>query len=196
MAIGRSVFNTLILHAGVDSVAVFTQDFKQVFPDARPVKATVKEEAKLMEHPLESGAQTTDHRIILAVEIELSLVIQSDDFPNVYRQIRQFYLNSTLLTVQTKTGVYNNQIVSAMPHEEDPDTFDTITVALKLRQVQFAMSQFGKRAAKPSNNKKVDRGVQQPAPVGNSAGVELVDSAAGKITNGAKTLGNAMRSLF
>lgn len=148
----------------VDVVAVYTQDFRQIFRRARAIKATIKEEAKLMEHPVENGAIITDHRIILPVEIELSLILTRDQFQDTYREIRQIYLNSTLVIVNTKTGVYKNQIIQAMPHDEDPETFDIIALSLKLKQVQFAMARFGVAPKRAANTSTVDRGTQQGTP--------------------------------
>jgi len=147
-----------------DLVAVFDQDFNQVFPDARAIKAVVKEEAKVMEHPLENGATIVDHRVILPIEIELSVVLQYATYQDTYNQIRQYYLNATLLIVQTKSGVYYNQLIAAMPHEENPDMFDAITVAIKLQEAQFATTtnQFVNKNTNQAST--VDRGNQQPRP--------------------------------
>jgi hypothetical protein len=145
-----------------DQVAVFDQDFNQVFPRARPIKAIVKEEAKVMEHPLETGATIVDHRIILPIEIELSLVLQFADYQDAYNQIKQFYLNATLLIVQTKSGVYPNLLIAAMPHEETPEMYDALAVSLKLQEAQFATTtnQFANK--NPSQASTVNRGNQQP----------------------------------
>lgn len=148
-----------------DQVAVFTQGYVQVFPKARSVKASIKEHAKLMEHPVESGTIITDHRVIMQVEIELSLVLNSVDYQDVYKSIRQYYLNSTYLIVQTKAAVYENQIIESMPHQEDPETYDSLTLALKLKQVLIVTSQYGVVPKKPSNSTTVDRGIQQATPV-------------------------------
>lgn len=147
-----------------DTVGVFTQDFNQVFRLARPIKAVVKEQAKVMEHPLETGATITDHRIIQPIEIELSLVIPSTAYLGVYEQIKQLYLNATLLIVQTKSGVYANQLISSLPHEENPETFNVLTMALTLKQVIFANTQTVNGVKNPRNSISSDRGTQQPSP--------------------------------
>jgi hypothetical protein len=148
-----------------DLVGVFNQDFQQVFEKARPLKATVKEEAKVFEHPLETGATITDFRIIQPIEIELSLMLNSEDYKSVYQQIRQLFLNGTLLVVQTKSGVYDNQLIQAMPHEEDPEQYDAITLGLKLKQAQFVTPQFAalppRQVKNPANSSTVSRGEQQ-----------------------------------
>jgi hypothetical protein len=155
-----------IATASADVVAIFDQNFVQLFELARPIKATVKEDSKLMEHPLETGATITDHSIILPVEIELSLIPTRGEYRNVYQRIRQAFMNRDLLVVQTKTGTYDNLIIQSAPHEEDPEQFDTIGIALKLREVQFVAAQFARLPPKavrnPANASKVDKGQQQP----------------------------------
>lgn len=155
------IIRTLIPTAAVDSVAVFTQDYEQLFKSARALKAVVKEQAKVMEHPVENGSIITDHRIILPVEIELTLLLTSGDYQNVYKNIRQYYLNGTLLVVQTRSDIYTNQLISSMPHEEDPTQYDVIPLMLNLKQVQFVTAQYGVVPKEAKNSNTVKRGAQQ-----------------------------------
>jgi len=156
-------FNTLLPVFGVDSVAVFNQEFKQVFRDARALKAVVKETSKVMEHPVESGIIITDHRIILPIEIDLALILSSGDYQSVYEEIRGYYLNATILTVQTRSGVYNNMLIASMPHEEDPTMYEALAVALTMKQVLFAVAKFGVVPKQAKNSTNVTRGKLQPA---------------------------------
>lgn len=156
-----NILETLLPTYAFDQVAVFDQDFNQVFPRARAIKAVVKEEAKVMEHPLETGATIVDHRIILPVEIEISMVLQAADYQDTYRVIKQYYLNSTLLIVQTKSSVYYNQLIAAMPHEENPDQYDAITLALTMKEAQFAQTKINYNPKNPKQASEVSRGAQQ-----------------------------------
>lgn len=161
MSLDRTIFNTLLPSFAFDSVAVFDQSFQQVFPQARSIKAVIKEESKVMEHPIETGGIITDHRIILPVTIELSLIVQSKSgIKEVYQAIKQYYLNATLLVVQTKSSVYENQMISSMPHEENPDQYDALAIALTLKQVQFATTRYSVVPKNPKNSSTVDRGTQ------------------------------------
>lgn len=172
-----TIFDTLIPHAAVDTVAVYDQNFRQVFPRARALKAVVKEDAKVMEHPVETGAIITDHRIILPIEIELSFILQSEDYLDTYRAIKQYFLNATLLVVQTRSGTYQNQLIASMPHEEDPEQFDTLMMAVNLKQVQFVTPQFNVRPRRPSNSTTSDRGNLQPKkPSGNPSYLAQIDN--------------------
>lgn len=124
-----------------DVVAVFDTDFNQLFPDARPMKATVKEIAKLMKHPVETGATITDHRIIMPIGITLAMVCTPATYPDTYNQIKQVFLGNATVQVQTNTGLYSNMLIGKMPHDETIEHFDTIAISLELEEVQFVTAQ-------------------------------------------------------
>jgi hypothetical protein len=145
----------------VDMVGVYDQLFNQVFRRARILKATVREEARVMEHPLETGATVTDHRVILPIEIELSMIVQAERYWEVYNEIKQSYLSSTLFIVQTKASVYINQLISSMPHEENPDQFDTISIALNFKEVLFFTTTSKIVPRETTNSPTIQRGQQQ-----------------------------------
>lgn len=159
-----NIINTLLPSFAVDSVAIFDQNFTQLFRNARAIKAIVKEQSKVMEHPVETGAIITDHRIVLRIEIDLSLILSSVDYQDVYASIKQYYLNGTLLTVQTRSGIYTNQLISGLPHEEDPTMYDALTIALSLKEVIIVTAQFNISPKNRRNSNTVNRGQQQGTP--------------------------------
>ena len=166
----------------IDQVAVYDQNFRQVFGQARPLKASVNETAKAMEHPVESGATITDFRIINPVEINLMMILLPASYRDAYGTIKQFFLNSTLLTVQTKTGTYTNMMITQIPHEEDPNLFDTITLALSLKEVILVEAQYGtlppQVVASPKDTTTVDKGQTNPTavPATNQSGIKEIAS--------------------
>jgi hypothetical protein len=159
-----TTISTLLPSFGVDYAAIFTQDYTQIFREARMIKAVVKEQSKVMEHPIENGGIITDHRIVLPVEIDISLILASTDYQDVYKQIRQYYLMATLLVVQTRAGIFKNQLITSMPHEEDPAMFNALTIALSTKQIVFVTPQYGVVPRFPSNSTAINRGTQQGAP--------------------------------
>jgi hypothetical protein len=161
MAASVALITAALRSRPFNEVGVFTQDFTQIFTNAKAIKAVVKEQSKTMEHPVETGIVITDHRIILPVEIDLSLILTSETYQDVYKSIKQYYLNATLLVVQTRSDTYQNQIISSMPHEEDPTQFDVLLMALNLKQVQFVTPQYGVVPKKAKNSTTQARGVQQ-----------------------------------
>ena len=155
--------------ASADQVAIFDDNFRQVFEQARPLKLTVAEHAKVMEHPVETGATITDHRILEPIEIEYIALIQSADYRSVYQQIRQIYQNAGLLTVQSKTASYEHMLISEIPHEENPDYFDAIQIVIKMKEVFFVTAQFGMlppaKVADKTQASTVDIGTKQTTEV-------------------------------
>lgn len=156
-----NVITSLIPSFATDIVAVYTQDYTQVFRNARAIKAIVKETSKVMEHPIETGAIVTDHRIVWPVEIELNLILRPENYQDVYYEIKDLYLQGTLLIVQTRSDIYLNQLINSMPHEEDPTIYDTITIALSLKEVQMVTAQFTTTPRNQKNSSTVNRGNQQ-----------------------------------
>lgn len=146
----------------IDVVAVFDQDYTQLFQNARPIKAIVKEDSKVMEHPLETGATIIDHRIIQPIEIEMSLILNRDDYQDAYQTIKQLFLNATLLIVQTRSATYTNQLIQSMPHDEDPEFYNTLLLTLKLKEVQFVTSKTEPVPKNKNNISTVNRGNIEP----------------------------------
>lgn len=146
-----------------DVVAVLNSSFTQVFAKARAIKATIVRASKAMEHPLETGATVTDHRIVLPVNIELSLILASEDYRAVYQQIRDLFNKGDLLTVQTRVDSFTSMLIEKMPHDETPDMMDGVALALSLKEAQFVQPQFSPlRVAQPKDTNTTKRGQQQP----------------------------------
>jgi len=124
--------------AAQDVVGVFDQSFNQLFTDARPLKANIKKAAKLMTHPVETGSVLTDHRVIGQIEIGLAMVLTPETYVDTYNQINAVYIGVNTVQVQTNTGLYPPMLIESMPHEENPEHFDTITMVIKLIEVIFA----------------------------------------------------------
>lgn len=127
----------------VDVVGVLDSSFRQVFPDARPMKASIKEESKVMQHPVENGSNVVDHRVLLPVEIKLSVMLAGDSYRDTYQQIKQYYLRAELFSVQTISDTYPNMLISAMPHEETPDISDAIPMEITFTEMRIATTRHG-----------------------------------------------------
>lgn len=158
--------NLSIPSASSDVVGVFDQGFQQVFPLARPIKAFIDESARAMEHPVETGTVITDHIIFLPNEIELQMILPADEYRSVYQQIEQIYKAATILSVQTRASTYKNMFIYRMPHQEDTDLFNTITLSLRLRQIliiETTTQALPAAAVKnPVDQSTIKNGLQQP----------------------------------
>lgn len=149
-----------------DVVAVLDSSFAQVFQRARAIKLTVDRSSKAMEHPLETGAVITDHRIINPVTAELSVICSSSDFRAVYQQIADLFKRGELLIVQGRVDSFASMLIEKMPHEESPDVLDGVSVAITLKEAQFVQAQFSTlpvtKVAKPKDSDTSKRGQQEP----------------------------------
>ena len=151
----------------------YTSDFKKVLENAKVLKAEIKPTVKLMEHPLETGAMVTDFKIIKPVEIDISLMLLSENYADVYQTLKNFYNKSTSLIVQTKTDVYKNMVIESFPYEESADVYDGITLALTVKEILYATTSTSTSSVNtktPKHKTKIDRGQQQTkeTPVGPS----------------------------
>lgn len=177
------------------------QSIGQLFTSARPMRASVRETSRVMEHPVETGVTLADHHIINPVEIDFQMIVTSSsgvlisslfglstatNYATTYSQIRQAFINATPLAVKTRVGVYSNMIIADMPHEEDPDMYDVITINLHLREVIYInpgesspSSNYQPLAANNSNT--LASGLQQAASIGTQilAGASGIASFAG-----------------
>ena len=156
--------------ASADVVAILEAETgRHLFGDARPLKATVSESAKLLTHPLEDGGNIVDHRIILPIGISLSFVLSAETYRETYQEIRQAFRQSTRITVQTKTDTYENMYMQDIPHEEDPSLFDTVTMIMQLIEALTAQVQIQalppQAVINPLDTSTSDRGEQTTSDV-------------------------------
>lgn len=140
-----------------DIVGIYdATNLQQVFANARPLKATVRETSRVMDHPVETGVIISDHHIINPKEINIPIVISKDYYASMYQQIKNAFINATLLCVQTRTDFYSNIIVADMPHEEDADMFDVVTLALHLKEVLYVAPNSIAAPTSPANYNPAD----------------------------------------
>jgi hypothetical protein len=147
----------------ITRVAIFDQkSLRELWETAIAIKASINPQAKLMEHPVETGATITDHRVKMPTDVQLSLILKPEDYRSVYQSIFEAYNNATLLTVQTRAETIQNMIIASMPHDEEPDMIDTVAVAVTLKEVVFITPQYSTfKVAEPKQSSTVDRGQQQ-----------------------------------
>lgn len=162
-----------------DVVYVADADGNQVFVGARPLRAFVREGAYYPEHPVETGTVITDNVIFPPINIELHLILDPGQFVSVFGEIRGYFRNATKLSVQTKVAVYDGMYIEEMPHDEDAERFDTVAVALKLKQVIIVEAQVEQlpNATDPADKSTTQTGQKQGAaasPAQSSAAFSLI----------------------
>lgn len=163
-----------------DVVGVYDANFNQLFEGARPLRCVVTERSKIMEHPIETGATVADHVVVLPTEIELSMIPRPEDFDDSYNAIKAAYQAQAFVSVQTKTDTYTSMLIYEIPHDERPETFDTIAIAVKLREAILVNPQFSQlppaQVKKKSDASTVQTGQKQPADAPQSLLSQIYDN--------------------
>lgn len=165
-SLGQSLLNP---SRAVDVVAILGPGFVPLFEPARPLTAAVFESAELMEHPLETGSLIADHIVIEPLEIELPCIIAGEtEYRNTYAAFKASFLTGALLTVVTRTGSYPDMVITSMPHDERPDSFDAIEMNVRLRHAVFVSPQSTELTQDQTTDAKqsstVKKGAQQTTP--------------------------------
>ena len=151
----------LIPTRAVDVVGVYDENFKQVFTEGRPVKATINDDATFFKHPLENSDQRTDHIIFNPVEINLTLILAGREARTAFATIKQAYANQTKLIVKTRADTYDDLYVKAMPHDESPDSYDAVVINLILEETRIAGADVSFKPLNSSDSNTVRRGQQR-----------------------------------
>lgn len=160
-----STAQSLLRSTSAADVVAITYNGTPLFAAARPLFASVYEFADVMEHPLEDGSVIADHIVRKPIEIELPMMCVGDAaYRSTYAQIRAVYNAGLLLTVVTRTASYSNMVLSDIPHDEAPDSYNAIALRIRLREARLVSPQPGlstQQAANPSQSSTQARGSQQ-----------------------------------
>lgn len=99
------------------------------------IKASFSEPSKLCTHPIESGALITDHKVILPHKCTLEIAMPAYFQHTVIEELRKYFLNSTPLSVHDVSGVYNNMVITDMPHETTAKTAGRLVFNVPMEEV-------------------------------------------------------------
>lgn len=121
----------------IDVIGIYDKNFQQLFLNTKFMKCQVLDTSSLFSHPLEDGSQMIDHKIKNPLEIQLTIILAGDEYKNIYKSLKKVDDNAELLTIQTKTDVYKNMLIQALPYEEDAEVYNGIKLTLSLKQAQF-----------------------------------------------------------
>lgn len=151
-----------VISKATDLVAVLNENLNQVFEGAYITTANVTEESQVMSHAVETGATIVDEVVLQPISITLNVTLNPNNYRSIYQEIKQAYLSRALLTVQTKSDSYSSMVIEKIPHDEEPNVFDTITLSISLKEVKFVDTQYEEfklaKVKKPSSTSAKKRG--------------------------------------
>lgn len=123
------------------------------------------EPSKLCEHPIESGSVITEHKILEPRRCTVTLAMPAYFQDVVIKELREYHKKSTPLSVHDVADIYNNMIITNIPHTTDAKTADRLVFNIEMKEVFTVSPQYVvldvKKVQNPKNASTVKKGVKQ-----------------------------------
>lgn len=150
----------------MDVTAIFNESGEQLFSTAKLLKASVAPSNTFAQHPVEDGTVVSDNKIINQVRISIPMVLDSNDYKDVYKAIQDTSNNAVTLSIQTRVATFNKMYIESFPSEESAAMFDTVSMTVNfIEQITGTIVTKKLAATDVLNNSDVDtedRGEQLP----------------------------------
>lgn len=117
---------------------------------------------------VENGAKITDYEVRNPVEIALTASLSTGDQSkavSAYNELKQLYAGGTPLMIKTSTDVYSNMLISGIPYDELPASYDRVVFKLNFKEVILVEAQYAPlsqdQVRNPSDASTVSTGQKQ-----------------------------------
>lgn len=123
----------------------------------------VLETSTVTKYKVEDGTNRNDHIVHNPTEILMRFTL-AGEASQLFNDIKQTYTERTLVTVQTRTDVYSDMIVTEIPQEQTGAAMDAVMLDIRLSEWRAVVPEYGEltqaRVAKPEQSSTVKRGSQ------------------------------------
>lgn len=132
------------------SLSSFISDSKpvQLYADgaeklstASIMSCSISETAQLAEHPLESGAKITDHKVFQPIQVTVTIAFTEENYASEYSELKSLYQNNTYISMKTKTNVYERLQIVGIPHDETPERINRMLFTIQLKEALLASAE-------------------------------------------------------
>jgi len=123
--------------------AFLDSDGNQILETVGIISAQVNPTKTFSNHKLENGQVVSDNVINNQKIINIGLILNPDDYLDVYKEIVALYEANTSFTIQTRVDTYDNMYIDGMPHDEDSTIANTIAINLNFIEQQISASTTG-----------------------------------------------------
>ena len=124
-----------------------------------------EEPSKLCEHPIESGSEITDHKILEPRRGTLTIAMPAYLQDIVIKELREYHRKSTPLSVHDVADIYNNMVITNIPHTTDVKTADRLVFTVDMKEVVVVEPQYVvldvKKVKNAKNASTVKKGIKQ-----------------------------------
>lgn len=150
----------------MDVTAIFDENGNQLFSTAKILRLAAAPSNTYATHTVEDGTTVVDNKIKNQARISINMVLDGEDYQEVYKNIQNASNDTTKIIVQTRVATYDNMYIESYPNEESADIFDTIALSIDLvEQINANVQTSALVASDVSNPSDVDtsnRGEQLP----------------------------------
>lgn len=143
-------------------------NLEEVLQNVQISHVTIEDQAKIFEHPLETGATIADHEIFDPKAASLQVYISNDDI-NTLTELEQLYLNGTALKIRAGNKIIDKVIIASKPFEITGAMIDKTLYSVSLKEAQEVTPTYVSMPPSKVKNKasasRVNTGVKQANPV-------------------------------
>lgn len=136
----------------------------EVLQKAQIERIAIEDQAKIFEHPLETGAMITDHEIFEPKRVTCQMII-SDDDAETLQELEQLYLSGAELRIRAGNKIITNVVISSKPFEISSEMFDKTRYSVTFKEALRVSPVYTKlpprKVAKKSSASRVNSGVKQ-----------------------------------
>lgn len=123
----------------------------------------VQETSTVTKYKVEDGTNRNDHIVHNPTEIMMRFTL-AGEVSQLFNAIKQTYTERALVTVQTRTDVYADMIVTEIPQEQSGAAMDAVVLDVRLSEWREVVPEYGEltqaRVARPEQSSTVKRGSQ------------------------------------
>ena len=139
----------------------------EVLTNLEIVRCAVEDQAKIFEHPLETGTTIVDHMILEPQQATIQAYIPVDD-EETLRELEQLYLAGTKMTMRAENKVIENVIIKSKPREITNTVLDKTLYSITFRQAEEVEPMYvampPRKVANKATSSKVNSGIKQAEP--------------------------------
>lgn len=123
----------------------------------------VQETSTATKYKVEDGTNRNDHIVHNPTEITMRFTL-AGEASQLFNAIKQTYTERALVTVQTRTDVYADMIVTEIPQDQTGDAVDAVSLDIRLSEWREVVPEYGEltqsNVANPEQSSTVKRGSQ------------------------------------
>lgn len=143
------------------------ENLTEVLPNLEITRVAVEDQAKIFEHPLETGTVIVDHMILEPQQATIQAYISLDDDVTL-RTLEQLYLSGTKMTMRAENKIIENVIIKSKPKEITSSVLDKTLYSITFREAEekepVYVAMPPKKVVNKATSSRVNSGVKQAEP--------------------------------